>query len=80
MSPVIYYPPDRHDCRPPLYRIEGDVAYAPIYNTGTIWACDDCGQRWIVVAVTYVGPSLADHIAGRTATKTWWERHDKDTP
>ena len=80
MSPVIYSPPDSHECLPPMYRVEGDGPYAPAYKPGTIWACDDCGQRWIVDAVTYFGPTIADHIAGRTVTTTWWEHHDKDTP
>lgn len=80
MSPVIYEPPPLCRCQPPMRQVEYDGTEAPACRIDTIWACPDCGQRWIVAAENYGGPSIADHLAGRTFTRTWWEHHDKDTP
>ena len=80
MSPVIYEPPPRCDCRPPTRQVDYDGSAVPAYPVDTIWACDDCGQRWIVEAETYGAHAIADRIAGRTYERTSWARHDKDTP
>ena len=80
MSPVIYTPPDPCSCQPPMRKIGPGLAAVPAYRVDTIWACGNCGQRWIVVAMAYAGLPIADHIAGRTITRTGWKRHDKDTP
>lgn len=76
MSPVIYTPSPWCNCQPPMRKIGPSSVGFPAYRVDTIWACDDCGQRWIVVATTCGGPT----IAGRTVTRFWWRRHDKDTP
>lgn len=76
MSPVIYEPPENHDCQPLMYRSNYDGSMVPAYRTNTIWACDDCGQRWIVEEWDH---GLAYHGGPRRITRNW-ARHDKDTP
>lgn len=80
MSPVIYIPPAPHDCRPPRRQIDYDGRDAPAYPVDTIWACDDCGQRWIVETEIYEPPTIAGKLAGVTRVFTRWVRHNKDTP
>ena len=77
MSPVIYEPPETHDCQPPIRLIGHGDSMTPAYQTNTIWACDVCGQRWIVETEVY-DPPPAWGVRPREVST--WVRHDKDTP
>ena len=76
MSPVIYEPPETHDCQPPIRLIGYGGSMTPAYQTDTVWACDVCGQRWIVETDVYSPPAWGM----KPREVSTWVRHDKDTP
>ena len=84
MSPVIYTPPTPQPplchCQPPMWQAGYAEVAEPAYPVDTVWACGDCGQRWIVETEIYEPPTIAGQLAGVTREFTRWVRHDKDTP
>lgn len=47
MSPIVYTPPKKHECKPPrqgetVDSRDGDGWYPP----GTVWECDECARKW----------------------------------
>ena len=76
ISPVIYEPPETHDCQPPMRLIGYGGSMTPSYQTDTVWACDVCGQRWIVETDVYSPPAWGM----KPREVSTWVRHDKDTP
>ena len=46
MSPIVYMPPIPHDCELPVKGMWQADYIAPKYPAGTIWECDECGDRW----------------------------------
>lgn len=76
MSPIVYVPPKKHECRPPEDVVWESATGEPRYPEGTIWECDDCGSQW-EMEHEYYGSRLPGDTEGRYSTvKSIWNRLD----
>ena len=75
MSPIVYVPPEKHDCEPPYDAVWQNV-FELKYPAGAIWKCDRCGDRWKMM-YEYRKSMICLDPKGRYATiKAYWNRLD----
>lgn len=76
MSPIVYMPPKKHDCKPPEDVGLQKATLGPKYPAGTIWKCDDCGSRWEMEHEYYASKLYGDTEGRYRTVEMYWNRLD----
>ena len=76
MSPIVYVPPKKHECRPPMQGMRYLCVYGGLYPEGTIWECDDCGARWELSYGCCYTERIYGSASDSSIVKVIWNRLD----
>lgn len=76
MSPIVYVPSNKHECKPPGQGERYSIGYEGLYPEGTIWECDVCCSDW-ELEYEYYGSSIYGDFEGKyRTTQVFWNRLD----
>lgn len=76
MSPIVYVPPNKHECETPDEVGWQMDTMRPKYPAGTIWKCDYCGDRWEMMHEYRRSPLCGDPEGRYRTVKMYWNRLD----